>query len=79
MFYVIIVQHATDELTANNGNKNVSDEEEDYRSFFIHEKSITGPVYQDMLKQFLYPQVADLQPQVIFQQNGAPPQCSLDV
>ena len=47
--------------------------------FFFHEKSITGPVYQDMLEQFVYPQVADLQPQVIFQQDGAPPHWSLDV
>ena len=47
--------------------------------FFFIEKSITGLVYQDMLEEFLYPQVADLQPQVIFQQDGAPPHWSLDV
>ena len=32
-----------------------------------------------MLEHFLYPQVADLQSQVIFQLDGAPPHWSLDV
>ncbi|KAJ4441602.1 hypothetical protein ANN_11458 [Periplaneta americana] len=47
--------------------------------FFFHEESITGPVYQDILEQFLYHQVADLQPQVIFQQDGAHPHWSLNI
>ena len=32
-----------------------------------------------MLEQFLYPEVADLQPNIIFQQDGAPPYWGLDV
>ena len=43
------------------------------------EKSITRLVYQDTLEQYLYPQVGDLQPQVIFQQDGTPPHWSMDV
>ena len=47
--------------------------------FFFRERTVTGPVYLDMLEQFVYPQVVALQPNVIFQQDGAPPHWSMDV
>jgi hypothetical protein len=47
--------------------------------FFFMEATVTGSVYLDMLEQFVYPQVADLQPNIICQQDGAPPHWSLHV
>jgi hypothetical protein len=37
------------------------------------EDTVSGREYLDMLEQFLYAQIADLQPNIIFQQAGAPP------
>jgi hypothetical protein len=42
------------------------------------EVTVTGRVYLDMLEQFVYPQVTDLQPN-IYQQDEAPPNWSLHV
>lgn len=39
--------------------------------FFFHEKTINCNIYLDMLENFAYPQLEDLQPDVILQQNGA--------
>jgi hypothetical protein len=36
-------------------------------SFFFGETTVSGRVHLDMLEQFLYPQVTDLQPNIIFQ------------
>ncbi|PNF39386.1 hypothetical protein B7P43_G13583 [Cryptotermes secundus] len=47
--------------------------------FFFGEATAYGSVYLHMLEQFLYPQVADLQPNIIFQQDGASPHWGLDV
>jgi hypothetical protein len=41
--------------------------------FFFVEATVSGRVHLDMLEQFLYPQVTDMQPNIIFQQDGAPP------
>ena len=46
---------------------------------FFCEPTVTGPVYLDMLEQFVYPQVAAFQPSIIYQQDGAPPHWSMDV
>jgi hypothetical protein len=40
--------------------------------FFFSEATLSGRVHLDMLEQFLYPQVINLQPNIIFQQDGAP-------
>ena len=47
--------------------------------FFFCEPTVTGPVYLDMLEQFVYPQVAAFQPSIIYQQDRAPPHWSMDV
>jgi hypothetical protein len=47
--------------------------------FFFVEATVTGSVYLDMFVQFVYPQVADLQPNIIYQQDGASPHWSLYV
>ena len=47
--------------------------------FFYCETTVAGPMYLDMLEQFMYPQVAAFQPSIIYQQDGAPPHCSMDV
>lgn len=47
--------------------------------FFFTERTVTGPIYLDMLQLFVFPQLLPLQPNVIFQQDGAPPHWSLDV
>lgn len=47
--------------------------------FFFAELSITGNIYLDMLQHFVIPQLNDLQPRVIFQQDGAPPHWALAV
>ena len=47
--------------------------------FFFCEPTVTGPVYLDMLKRFMYPQLAAFQPSIIYQQDGAPPHWSMDV
>ena len=40
---------------------------------FFCEPTVTGPVYLDMFEQFMYPQVAAIQPSIIYQQDGVPP------
>jgi hypothetical protein len=47
-------------------------------SFFI-EPTVTANIYLDMLEQFAVPQLLPQQPNVIFQQDGAPPHWSSDV
>lgn len=47
--------------------------------FFFGESTITSSVYLDMLQQFVEPQVEELQPSIIFQQDGAPPHWGLMV
>lgn len=47
--------------------------------FFFAEQTVTGNTYLDMLDQFVVPQLMHLQPNVIFQQDGAPPHWSLIV
>lgn len=45
--------------------------------FFFAEKTINGTIYLDMLEQFLFPQIEEIEEQtgerVIFMQDGAPP------
>jgi hypothetical protein len=43
------------------------------RLFFFAEAKITVNVYLDMLKQFMYPQVVELQLNTIHQQDGPCP------
>lgn len=47
--------------------------------FFFAEASITSAVYLDMLEQFAFPQIEDLQPDIVLQQDGAPPHWGLVV
>ena len=56
-----------------------SNERQDHRSILFCEHTVTGPVYLDKLKQFVYPQIAAFQPSIIYQQHGAPPHWSMDV
>jgi hypothetical protein len=49
------------------------------RPFFFEKATVTGDVFLDMLEQFVYHQAADLQPNIIYQQDGAPPHWSLHV
>jgi hypothetical protein len=45
--------------------------------FFFVEATATGGVYPDMLEQFVYLLATDLKPNIIQQQDGAPPHWSL--
>jgi hypothetical protein len=47
--------------------------------FFFVEATVTGGVYLKVLEQFVLTQVAVLQPNIIYQQDGAPPHWSLHV
>ena len=47
--------------------------------FLFAEKSITSPIYLDLLQFYVIPQLEHLQPNILFQQDGAPPHWSLDV
>ena len=47
--------------------------------FFFSESTVDSAVYLDMLQEFAVPQLEHLQPDVIFQQDGAPPHWSLNV
>ena len=48
--------------------------------FFYAEKSITALIYLDLLTEYVSPQLEQqYQPQVIFQQDGAPPHWGLQV
>lgn len=44
--------------------------------FFFIEPTVTGITYLDMLEQYAFPQIAHKQPDIIFQQDGAPPHWS---
>ena len=41
--------------------------------FFFAEKSITAQIHLDLLTEYVSPQLEQYQPQVIFQQDSAPP------
>jgi hypothetical protein len=41
--------------------------------FFFAEQTVTAMTYLNMLRLYLLPQLEDHQPNVMFQQNGAPP------
>ncbi|GBN11579.1 hypothetical protein AVEN_178254-1 [Araneus ventricosus] len=47
--------------------------------FFFSEVTVRFDNYLDMLEIFAFPQIEDLQPNIIFQRNGAPPHWSLEV
>ena len=47
--------------------------------FFFAEKSITAQIYLDVLTEYVSPQLKQYQPQVIFQQDGAPRHWSLEI
>jgi hypothetical protein len=47
--------------------------------FFFIEPTVIGNIYLDVLEQFAVPQLLPQQPNVIFQQDDAPPHWSLDV
>ena len=47
--------------------------------FFFAEESITAQIYLDVLTEYVSPQLEQYQPQVIFQQDGAPSQWDLEV
>jgi hypothetical protein len=49
------------------------------RPFFSAEATMTSSNYLDMLENFVYPQLQELQPVVFFQQDDAPPHWSLIV
>ena len=48
-------------------------------SFFFAEISITAQINLDLLTEYMLPQLEQYQPQVIFQQDGAPPHRGLAV
>ena len=41
--------------------------------FFFVEDTVTSTIYMSMLEGFAFPQIEDLQPTIIFQQDGALP------
>jgi hypothetical protein len=47
--------------------------------FVFAEDTVTGANYYDMIHEYLLPQVLELQPNIIFQQDGAPPHWSLQI
>ena len=47
--------------------------------FFFAESSISANIYLDMLTHYAVPQLAEFQPNIIFQQDGAPPHWGLRV
>jgi hypothetical protein len=47
--------------------------------FFFNEPTVTWNIYLEMLEQFAVPQLLPQQPNVIFQQDCAPPHWSMDV
>ena len=44
---------------------------------FFAEDILTPTIYMNMLEGFSFPQIEDLQPDIIFQQDGAPPHWDL--
>ena len=47
--------------------------------FIFAEDTVTSTIYMNMLEGFAFPQIEDLQPAIIFQQDGAPPHWALVV
>jgi hypothetical protein len=47
--------------------------------YFFIEPTVTRNIYLDMFEQFAIPKLLPQQPNVIFQQDGAPPHWSSDV
>ena len=47
--------------------------------FFFKEPTVKAANYLDMLENFVFPQINNLQPNIIFQQDGAPPHWGLHV
>ena len=47
--------------------------------FFLAENSINGDIYQDMLSEWLLPQLEEAVPDFILQQDGAPPRWNINV
>ncbi|XP_049781100.1 uncharacterized protein LOC126183304 [Schistocerca cancellata] len=47
--------------------------------FFFNKSTITADVYLDLLTEYEAPQLTDLKPTTIFQQDGAPPYWGLHV
>ncbi|GFW98498.1 DUF4817 domain-containing protein [Trichonephila clavipes] len=47
--------------------------------FFFSDKTVTSSAYLDMLEIYAFSQLQDLQPNVLFQQDGAPPHWGLTV
>ena len=47
--------------------------------FIFAESTITANIYLDMLKHYVVPQLEEIQPRVVFQQDGAPPHWGLIV
>ena len=48
-------------------------------SFFFAEKSIIAQIYCNILTEHMSPQLGQYKPQIIFQQDGAPPHWGLEV
>lgn len=47
--------------------------------FFFCENTVNSQVYLDLLERFVFPQLQEFQPNILFQQDGAPPHWSLEV
>ena len=47
--------------------------------FFFHEATNNADVYFDLLTEYVAPQLIDVQPAIIFQQDGVPPHWGLHV
>ena len=45
--------------------------------FSFEEDTVTSTIYMNMLEGFAFPQIEDLQPDIVFQQNGTPPHWAL--
>jgi hypothetical protein len=43
---------------------------------YFAEQTLTAMTYMNMLRLYLLPQLEDHQPNVMFQQDGAPPHCA---
>ncbi|KAJ4446658.1 hypothetical protein ANN_13355 [Periplaneta americana] len=57
----------------------VSDKQQVIGPFFFSEKTVCGTTYLDMLEQFFFPQIEQLQPNILFQQDCTPPHWFSDV
>ncbi|KAJ4432703.1 hypothetical protein ANN_21340 [Periplaneta americana] len=57
----------------------VSSKQQVIGPFFFAEKTVCDTTYLDILVQFFFPQIEHLQPNILFQQDGAPPHWFNDV